>query len=364
VDNLGCNQCLLWREDSELEMTTVYFAGTEDVSFKTLGLAISTNTNFFRPAFSRCALSANNGSTGLPPTANGATTPFFTATSSFWLHGLFSNAGSIVNGTSNNFTLVSAQDSSGIVRIAIMGTGTTGQLKAVTCNSSGTLTTLFTTTAGAYITAAAGTPLAIDVFINYAVSGQVTLYQNGAIIGDTGPGVNVTTNSVTALSQACYSLPNSGAGGFGGAWSECLIQDTSTLGCGVLTLPPVAAGNTQSWTPNTVANVNPITINDTNFVSTTSANALSEWTVSTASLPAGSWTISAVVQAARVLVGTTGPQHFEWLVRTSDGSDHVTGSVAPLTSFSNFTNIWPTNPHTSAAWNAGELINTGIESLT
>ena len=131
----------------------------------------------------------------------------------------------------------------------------------------------------------------------------------------------------------------------------------------IQTLPPVAAGNTQSWLPNTVADVNPTTINDTNFVATISANALSEWTVAT-TLPPGSWTIAAVVQEARVSVGLTGPQHFEWLVRTVDGSDNVTGSVAPTTSFANYSNIWPTNPHTTAAWAAGGLINAGIESLT
>jgi hypothetical protein len=142
-----------------------------------------------------------------------------------------------------------------------------------------------------------------------------------------------------------------------------IIQDTSTLGMAVLTLPPLATGNTQAWT-GSVSNINEISINDSNYIYDANANDISEWTVSTSSMPAGTWNISAVVTEARVNVGSSGPQHFEWVVRTSDGSDHVAGSVAPTTSFSNYQYVWPTNPHTSAAWNAGELINSGVESLT
>lgn len=333
-------------------MTTVYFAGSEDSAFSsTANFAGTTSTTFYRSAFARAAISQNNfAASAYPPAAYGIT-PLFGPTSSFWIHAQHNNT---ATGGLNN-CLLAVLDSSGVGRILVLGTATAGQVKICTRNAAGTIATLVTSAAGALPTSSL---VPIDLFINYAASGQCTLYVSGVAIADTGPGVNVTTDSATALAQVQFASLSTSAG-----WSECIIQDTSTLGLALQTLAPVAAGNTQSWTPNTVGNVNPTSINDANFVAATAVNSLSEWTVST-TLPAGSWLIEAVVQTARVSVGATGPQHFEWLVRTSDGSDHVTGSVAPTTSFSNFNNVWPTNPHTSSAWGAGELINAGVESLT
>jgi hypothetical protein len=182
---------------------------------------------------------------------------------------------------------------------------------------------------------------------------------------------NPCTDAATQLNQVEFASANGGAGGTvsnggGTGWSEIIIADQDTRGMGLWTLNPTAAGNTQSWTPNTVANVNKATINDTTNVSTGSNNALSEWTTPT-SPPAGTWNVLAVVQEARVLRGTTGPQNFEWLLRTTDGTDHVTGSVNPSTSFGNFSNqIWATNPFTTSAWAITDIaagFNLGIESL-
>src|ERR1035437_5064807 len=251
--------------------------------------------------------------------ATASVTPVWGPSSSFWVHGQFGASNN--NGTNSNGILLALADSGGVGRILVRGTGTAGQLKISTRNAAGTFVDLVTSVAGAF--PAAANPLAMDLFVNYAVSGQATLYWNGAVIADTGPAVNVTTDSATALAQAFYgAVLSSGNRGY---WSECAVRTTSTLGMAMKTLPPVAAGNTQSWLPNTVGNVNPTSINDANFVATTSVNALSEWTVAT-TLPTGSWAIAAVVQEARVSVGLTGPQHFEWLVRTVDGSDNVTGS--------------------------------------
>jgi hypothetical protein len=333
-------------------MTTIYFAGSEDSAFTSVtSFGSTTSTTFYRSAFARAGVSQNNfTNSAFPPAAN-ALTPLFGPSSSFWIHGQHNNT----SGSGNNNCLLAAYDAGGVGRILVLGTATGGQVKICTRNAAGTITTLVTSAAGVIPTS---TLVPLDLFINYAASGQCTLYVSGVAVADTGPGVNVTTDSATALSQVAFASLSTSAG-----WSECIIQDTSTLGLSLQTLAPVAAGNTQSWTPNTVGNVNPTSINDTNFVAATSVNSLSEWTVGT-TLPAGSWVIEAVVQTARVSVGATGPQHFEWLVRTVDGSDHVAGSVAPTTSFSNFINVWPTNPHTSAAWLAGDLINAGIESLT
>jgi hypothetical protein len=333
-------------------MTTVYFAGSEDSAFSSItSFGSTTSTTFYRSAFARAGVSQNNFTGSAFPPAASALTPQFGPVSSFWVHGQHNET----SGTGNNNCLLAAYDSGGVGRILVLGTATSGQVKICTRNAAGTITTLVTSAAG---TIPASTLVPLDLFVNYGTSGQCQLWVNGVNVADTGTSVNVTTDSATALAQVAFASLSTSCG-----WSECIVQDTSTLGLGLLTLPTVAAGNTQSWTPNTVADVNPTAINDSNFVAATAASSLSEWTVSM-TLPSGTWTIEAVVQTARVSVGATGPQHFEWLVRTSDGSDHVTGSVAPTTSFANYSNIWMTNPHTSAAWGTGELVNAGIESLT
>jgi hypothetical protein len=343
-------------------MTTVLWAGSEDTSFSKLTGSIFSNvtSSGFRAAFCRAGMLIQQvGGTTFPPPVY-AQSPLLSSIASFWFHARYSNfiGGDTSTVAADNMLVL--LDAGGVARLAVQGTGTAGQLKIVTRNAAGSLTTLVTTAPGTLPLCLTGAPVAIDLFVNYAVSGQATLFINGALVADTGAGVNITTDGATALAQCQISSPTSTTNMM---WSELLIQDTSTLGCAVQTLPPIAAGNTQAWSPNTVSNVNPTTINDTNFVGSATAAQISEWTLATA-LPGGSWTIGAVVQEARVSVGSTGPQHFGWEVRTSDGTDHTTGTIAPLVgSFANFQNVWATNPHTSAAWNAGELINAGLVSL-
>jgi hypothetical protein len=173
---------------------------------------------------------------------------------------------------------------------------------------------------------------------------------------------SLCTDSATQLNQADFGQISSTQ--YNG-WSEIIIANASTLGTALWTLAPQASGSTQSWRPNTVGNSNPSTINDSNSVGTTTSNALSEWTTPT-SAPAGTWAVLGIVQAARVAVGTSGPSTFEWLMRTKDGTNHVTGSVSPSTSLSNFPNqIWSTNPFTSTQFVLGDIasgFNLGIES--
>lgn len=337
---------------------TILWAGGEDTSWSaSAGLSFNTSSNAYRSAFARTSFVISNSSTAYPPSSY-CRSHVFTPSSTIWAHVRLFNGST--PGTTLNCPLMSLESSGQVGRIMVVGTGTSGQLRIVKRDAAGTLTTLVTSAAGVVPPVANTFQVEFDLFVNYAVSGQATLYINGVNVADTGPGVDVTTNSVTTLNQILFSSMNSG--GFG-TYSEAAVADATTLGIGVQTLPPLAAGNTQSWTPNTVGNVNPSAAVDANFISAASANALSEWTLST-TLPTGSWAIRAYVQEARALVGTTGPLHFEWLLRTVDGSDNVSGSVAPLTSFGNFQNVWSNNPHTSAAWGSGELINAGIESLT
>jgi hypothetical protein len=54
--------------------------------------------------------------------------------------------------------------------------------------------------------------------------------------------------------------------------------------------------------------------------------------------------------SARVLVGDSGPQHFDFVTRTG-GADYVSSDFAPTTTFSNIANYIQTiNPATSGSW--------------
>lgn len=244
-------------------------------------------------------------------------------------------------------------------RLLVRGTGTSGQFKISKRTAAGAFTDLATSVAGAF-NVLYSTLYLLDFIVNYSTTGRATFYVNGVPIIDTGAGVDVTTDGAATLSAGDVSCPFTDTSLQ--YWSEWLTRDGSTLGARVLTRPPVAAGNTQSWTPNTVGNINELVINDTTFISTTSNDQLSEWTVSTTP-PPGNWLITSVVQEARLLVGGSGPLNFDWLVRTSDGTDHTVTGAAGTLIFANYSAVsWPLNPSTSAAWQFDELINSGVES--
>jgi hypothetical protein len=291
-------------------------------------------------------------------------TPQFGPLSEFWVHGQYGvQLGSPPSYATfaNGLSLV-AFDSSDKPRLAIRGTGTDGQIKISTIDSSGTFVDLVTSAAGVLTFIEPNTnPNALDFFINYSTSGQATVYWNGVNICDTGPSVNVTTNSVTALAQVAYCLMYSNANfGYQG-WSECIVQDTTTLGMALQTLPPLATGNTQAWT-GSVGNIDELVLNLANYNFTVSDNEISQWTVS-GSLPTGTWGINAVIQSAALSAGSSGPQHFSWNVRTSAPADFEAGTIALSTGIGFYQFVWNENPSTSAAWTVGQLVDSGIESL-
>ena len=337
---------------------TVLFAGGEDTSGTTSGtVTIQTGSSNYDATFSRCAYQIS-GSTADPP-ANRIAFPAFTGQSDFWTHFNF-NGGVNSNTTAVNSVLCRWMDGS-TARLLIRATATAGQLKLTSRNAAGTLTDLATGTSGG-IPAGASTNHAIDIHIHYAVSGSVDVYCDGTnILSFSG---DVTTNSATTLSalEWCGALLTSSQN-FG---SQFIVADEDTRGWKLWTLAPQAAGTNQNWTPNTLANINKTTINDATSISTTSNNTVTEWTAPT-SVPTGSWDVKAIVQEARVERAATGPQHFDWVVRTG-GSDFTAGiSNAPSTSFGNFGNrLWLTNPNTTVAWTTSDLttgIQFGIESL-
>ncbi len=340
---------------------TILFAGGEDTSIAVIGAAIenTTNTLFYRSAFARVAISATNGTSTADPPANRLQTAAFTSSSVLWIH---------MNASLNGIT--STSDVQGLIvrspdavsRILIRQTGTSGQIKVSSRNSAGAFTDLATASSN-FVTQ---TNTKVDIKIDYSSSGGVSVWFDGAqVINFSG---DPRTDAATQLNQVEFASFNNRASGstIGTFWSEIIVADEDTRGMALWTLAPQAAGNTQSWTPNTLANINETTINDATLISTTANNDLSQWTTPT-SPPSGSWGVKAIAQDARVRVGTTGPQHFDWSLRTAS-TDYTAGtSNAPSTSFGNFNNqLWVTNPNTLGAWAITDIasgFNLGIKSL-
>ena len=104
---------------------------------------------------------------------------------------------------------------------------------------------------------------------------------------------------------------------------------------------------------------NATSFNDANFGYSGVNNAIQECTVNN-SIPAGSYSVVALVMSARALVGAAGPQHFAFVTRTN-GTDYTSSDFAPLNSFSNLANyIQTVNPATGQPWAISDFEATGF----
>jgi len=347
---------------------TIYFRGGEDIDFDPSYGSTITNIDTagiaYRSSFARCALALTtlNDTTPLPSRRLQAY-PFWSNVTTLWSHAQYCNYN---NATLYypNASLMGFQDSTGLARIIVRGDTALGQIRISTVNAAGTVTDLVASSASIPALFASTTPLALDLSVtNYGASGTVTFYVNGVSVATyTG---NLVTDSNTGLGGAFWAGLTNGSPEV--AWSEMIVSSSSTLGYGLYTMAPVANGNTNTWT-GSVSNVNEITINDANYNYTTTVNAEAEYTTST-SLPTGSWSVLEFSTKARIARGATGPQTFEFVVRTINGTpaDYTAGSTSPNTSFHGYTYVWSQNPATSAAWAATDFasgFNYGVIATT
>jgi hypothetical protein len=197
----------------------------------------------------------------------------------------------------------------------------------------------------------------IDLYVNYGSSGEVTLYANSVQVCDfTG---NVTNgDGATTLNQVEFASPLSATEG---VWSEVIIATTDTRAMARFTANTVANGNATGFSGTNVCSAiwSAVTVSDANYGFSGSSNVLHECTIKS-SLPPGAYNVLGVVMSARVLVGSSGPQHFDFLTRTG-GTDYASSDFAPTMTFSNITNyIQTVNPATSSAWSLSDLQAVGF----
>ena len=320
---------------------------------------ITTDTHNFRPGWARLAIYLN--SNGSDPPLNRLTTPQFSSSSTVWIHAQFCTLYySCNNGnfdTISGYQMLRVMDTAGNPTLVVRGTGTNGQLAIASRTSGGSFTTLVTCPA-----AFSPQLTQLDLYVNYGTSGEVALYSNSVRVCDfTG---NVTNgDGATALNQIEMSAPGSAPG----MWSEVIVATTDTRALSRFTAYTNGNGSSTAFSGSNVCtaiwNVN--SVNDANYAYTNTSNLIHECTVFS-TLPPGSYSVVGVGMSTRALVGATGPQHFNFVVRTG-GADYPSADYAPTYNFGNFSNyVLETNPATGLPWTLADLqaagFNVGLKS--
>ena len=197
-------------------------------------------------------------------------------------------------------------DSSGLERIAVIQNYNAGlgvlnnQYDVLKVDAAGNTTLLFTTISG--FSNGPSVPDKIDFFFDYAVSGTLTMYINGALVG-TYSG-DITTNSVTQLAGTYQGTASIGGQSYG--YSECILADGDTRDLSVVTCAANGAGSTDQWT-GAYTNVNVVTVNDANFDTTSTSGDVQLYTMS--GIATGNFDILTLVTNIRATQGAGSLTH-------------------------------------------------------
>lgn len=330
---------------------TFHFIGGEDHDFSKLGVASvdTATTSARRTANARCTLKVGPAA-GL---TDGWVAALDSAVSELWLTVRSYNSD---NAGVAGQDLISFMD--GTTRRLVLttdagGAGTT-KIRLIKRNAANANTTLAT----ASVNVSANTLLKLDVYVDYDVAGTVNVYQDGTLIlsysGD------VTTDAATTLNG--FVLGNYGAGSQ--YWSEAIVATIDTRGLSCITMAPAANGNTFGWS-NSYANVDEVTLDDSDLITAGAADLVAQTTVTTTGL-VGNPAVLAVCVSARGQKGSTGPANLQLNVRTG-AADYFSANKALPTSPARLSNIWEQNPGTVADWTIADLsavgFNVGVKSI-
>ena len=336
-------------------MTTIYFAGGEDVDhYEVGGGFVSQQANSYRSSFARCSL-------GIGVTSAAAYWANYlqyagTPTEIYWSGRVTVTS----NSTSNGNSLVKFVDASGFVRLQVIVSS--GNLIVQKVNTAGTATTLANTLAP-WPVLFSGSSIndKIDIHWDNDGSGSVDIYLNEVHVynysGDT------TTETLDIAGHRLFSpvaLNNS-------FWSEVIVADCDTRALDLKTYAPVANGNTHDFDTGTPAasNVNEIFVDDTNLDASTVAGQKDQYTCP--ANPAGTYGVLAFGISARLIRGTSGPSKADLGVRTG-GTDYWEADHSLDTAWGCFQDWWTLNPGTSANWLPTDIgnasgFNIGVKSV-
>lgn len=340
-------------------MTTVYFAGTEDIDFNFYaGMSTTASASRFRPSWVRTAV-ADTASVAVSAAENAVP---FTATT-FWGQARFCNA--FAPGAVSGSYIMEFRSSDHLprLRFKLTNSGTPPQTFAIVkTNAVGTETSLFTGSVIWDTPAPGNEAQALTWQINYAVAGSVQVWYKGISLGIfTG---DVTTDALTSLSYVALKGTGGGNNCF---WSECMVVDFDCRTAGLQTFAPVANGNTHTFDTGTpaAANVNEQTLNLNTLDGSTTANQIDEYT--TGAVIAGTFDVMAYGVSFLATKGNTGPSKMDAVVRTG-GTDFLSADFVLTTYYANYQNWWTTNPG-GGNWLTTQIgstagFNIGVKSIT
>ncbi len=218
---------------------------------------------------------------------------------------------------------------------------------------------------GSAYTQTSGSRVSFDIYCKIdASAGEFSLYVDSVLkASTTGNTVGYVGSEVTYVEMAPTHSTNSANQGF----SQFIAASVDTRLMKLATIRPNASGATSSWA-GTYQDVDDVGYyDDSNYISSGSANQVSTYGLSDLSTAAQALSPQAVIVTGRARKGTTGPQNVQLALHTG-GSDYTASNEPSLgSSFGNLTpRIWGTNPNTSAAWTVSDVQNleAGVKSIT
>lgn len=348
-------------------MVQIYFRGGEDIDFAVIGPnhGLQGTGGRFRAGFARYAMELAINAVA---NADFWLAPNKFSVSSFWFTARINVSGGTNPGLNGNY-LWYLTDSGGVIRIRIRLVSQNNAFSSVIwavdkVNSVGTATQL-----GSNFTLSnIGTSVLckLDIQCVYSTTGTFNIYMaasdgSASTLAFTYTG-DVTTDSQTLVTGFALGQPGSGGGNYCD-WSEVIVSDTDTRTMGLVTLAPVANGNTHTFDTGSpaAANVNETTLNLTTFDGSSVAGQIDQYTIGT--LPTGTWQILDFAVSAQLIVGATGPLHMDLGVRSgSTPADYWSSDIAVATNWTTYVYDWPNDPSTSALWTALP-VNIGLRSV-
>lgn len=305
---------------------TILFAGGEEEGFDVTGVRpiFSTDITRYDSVFSKGALGLEGG---------GSISTSFAATSSFWVHCL-----NYINPGANN---------TGTLLQVVSGGTPLVRLHAYFDTDDDVL---FEYWNGSMWVLIAQDPLQsatledVDLFVNFASSGEFTLYQDGVQVASfTGD----TTVGDTSADEVAFSGVRSTS--VGSHISQVLIKTNSTLSAHVETLHATANGASTDFAGD-FTDINEEGLNDDlDFITGSSNGDEVTFVMEDPTTPSG-YSIEGLAHTARMSRGSTGPQNAQFITR-SNGVNFTSASVAGLgLGFQPFFTVREADPDTSAAW--------------
>jgi hypothetical protein len=208
------------------------------------------------------------------------------------------------------------------------------------------------TNIGSSFTTLLDTRNTIDIHMNAANPGTVSVYMSGTE-RSTG------TADLSHIGGVAYYRIRSSLNSY---WSQMLLSTESTIGHRLKTVPPTGAGATTDWT-GTFNEIDEIPYNDADFVNS-STNGQVELFSHGTTIPSG-YRVKAVIVAARAKRGSTGPSNLQ-LALQSGGTTYTSSSKALGLGYGAYTAVWENDPATAAPFTASaiETLQFGVKAIT